>query len=68
MSTVASTFWFFDDMANTEPMAHMMKSLVPRIAPLINVITGAGPNQVVHCIIACSFEIKMFEINVGYPL
>lgn len=45
-------------MANTEPMAHMMKGLVPRIAPLIYVITGAGPDQVVQSIIACSFEVK----------
>ncbi len=53
-----STFGFFDDMADAEPMAHMMKGLVPRIAPLIYVITGAGPDQVVQCIITCSYKAK----------
>lgn len=61
-----STFGYFDDMANTEPMAHMMKGLVPRIAPLIYVITGAGPDQVVQSIIACSFEVKNKTNRKGY--
>lgn len=51
-------------MADTEPMAHMMKGLVPRIAPLINVITGTGPDQVVQCIITCPYEAKNSETNV----
>lgn len=42
------TFGFFNDMVDTEPMAHMMKGLVPRIVPLIYIITGAGPDQVVQ--------------------
>lgn len=56
-----STFGFFDDMADTEPMAHMMKGLVPGIAPLIYVITGAGPNQVVQCIITSSYKAKDYR-------
>lgn len=52
-----STFGFFDNMADTQPMAHMMKGLVPRIAPLINVIARTGPDQVVQCIITCSYKI-----------
>lgn len=56
-----STFGFFDDMADAEPMAHMMKGLVPRIAPLIYVITGAGPDQVVQCIITCSCKAKDYR-------
>lgn len=51
-----STFGFFDDMADTEPMAHMVKGLVPRVAPLIYVVTRAGPDQVVQCIISCSYK------------
>lgn len=50
-------------MADTEPMAHMMKGLVPRVAPLIYVITGAGPDQVVQCIITCSYEVKDYIIK-----
>lgn len=52
------TFGFFDDMADAQPMAHMMKSLVPWIAPLIDVITRAGPDQVVQCIITSSYKAK----------
>lgn len=50
------TFGFFYDVADTESMAHMMKGLVPGVAPLIYVITGAGPYQVVQCIITRSFK------------
>lgn len=37
------TFRFFNGMADTKSMAHMVKSLVARIAPLIYIVTRAGP-------------------------
>lgn len=52
------TFRFFNGMADTKPVAHMVKGLVARVAPLIYVVTRAGPDQVVERIIArpCSRE------------
>lgn len=38
------TFRFFNGMADTKSMAHMVKSLVARIAPLIYIVTRAGPD------------------------
>lgn len=52
------TFGFFDNMADAQPMAHMMKGLVPRIAPLVDVITRAGPDQVVQCIVTSSYKAQ----------
>lgn len=52
------TFGFFDNMADAQPMAHMMEGLVPRIAPLVDVITGAGPDQVVQCIVTSSYKAQ----------
>lgn len=43
-------------MADTKSVAHMVKGLVARIAPLVDVVTGAGPDQVVQCIIACPYS------------
>lgn len=45
------TFGLGDDMADPQSLAHIMKGLVPRIAPLINIIIWAGPQHVVHSII-----------------
>lgn len=53
-------------MADTEPVAHMVKGLVPRIAPLIDVVTRAGPDQVVQCIITCPYKAKNTEIKINY--
>lgn len=58
-SFVKATFGFFDDMADAKPMAHMMKGLVPWIAPLIDVVTRAGPDQVVQCIVTSSYREEM---------
>lgn len=54
------TFRFFNGMADTKSVAHVVKGLVARIAPLIDVVTGAGPDQVVQCIIACPYSPKGF--------
>lgn len=45
-------------MADAQPMAHMMKGLIPRIAPLVDVITRAGPDQVVQCIVTSSYKAQ----------
>lgn len=50
------TFGFFDDMTHAKPVAHMVKGLVPSIAPLIYIVTGASPDHVVQCIITCSYD------------
>lgn len=56
-----STFGFFDDVVDTEPMAHMMEGLVPRVAPLVHVVTGAGPNQIVQSIITGSYKTNRVQ-------
>lgn len=41
-----------DDVADSQPLADVMEGLVPRIAPLVNVVVGARPDHVVQGIVA----------------
>lgn len=50
------TFGFFDDIADAKSMAHVMEGLVARVTPLVHVVTGAGPDQVVEGVIAGSYR------------
>lgn len=50
------TLRFFDGVADAQSVAHVVKGLVAGIAPLVDVVTGAGPDQVVQCIIACPYS------------
>lgn len=50
-SWVPLTFGLCNDVTHSQPLAHTVECLVPRIAPLINIIIGARPDHVIHCII-----------------
>ena len=49
---LSGTFGFFDDVADAKPVAHVMEGLVARVTPLVHVVVGAGPDQVVKGIVA----------------
>ena len=48
------TFGFLDDVADSEPLAQEMEGLVPGVEPLVHVVAGAGPHQVVQGVVAGS--------------
>jgi len=48
----AATFWFLDEVADSQPLAQVMEGLVPRVEPLVHVVAGAGPHQVVQGVVA----------------